>query len=219
MSIQTPSHILLFMTYRSFLFVAIAAFSLSACQTWKGLQEDFSTLSAATSTKINEIQAKQAQKRRQQTLTEGACPAIVIDPQMDSMTEFQDMEKPSDETKISYIALTRAASECAPEGDILNMRLDLTFTGTLGPKARRQEADRPFFAYPYFIAVTDNNGEELAKEIFAASITYETNQNNIALVETIHQNLPLNSDGSLPPYQIHIGFQLTEEQLFYNASK
>jgi cytochrome c biogenesis protein ResB len=50
-------------------------------------------------------------------------------------------------------------------------------------------------------------------------VTYGEDQNQIQLVETIRQNLPLTYDGEAPDYQIEIGFQLTEEQLFYNTSQ
>jgi hypothetical protein len=111
-------------------------------------------------------------------------------------------------------------SQCdvSADGQMLAMRLDLKINSMLGPKARRTNNDRPFFAYPYFIAITDTQGNELAKEIFAASVTYDVDQNNLSLIETINQQLPLNEDGSRPDYEVHIGFQLTDEQLFYNAS-
>ena len=50
-------------------------------------------------------------------------------------------------------------------------------------------------------------------------MTYKADQEEIGLIETIRQRLPLNDDGSMPPYRIKVGFQLTEEQLFYNASR
>ena len=59
--------------------------------------------------------------------------------------------------------------------------------------------------------------QKLAEESFAASVTYEKNQNRIEIVEIIRQNLPLKADGSAPVYEIHVGFQLTEDQLVQNT--
>ncbi len=147
----------------------------------------------------------------------GECPPITLDPQLKQLVEFQDMENPSKKTEVSHIKLANYDSDCAKDGDYISMRLDLNFEGGLGPKAKRKKNDQPFFAYPYFIAVTDGNDNELAREIFAASVTYEKKQENIALTETIRQRLPLNDDGSTPDYKVKIGFQLTPEQLTYNV--
>ncbi len=146
------------------------------------------------------------------------CPPIYIDPSLSKMSEFKDMEKPSSYSEVSFIELKSTAQECKIEGSFINMRIDLNFEGRLGPKGRLKTSDRPFFAYPYFIAVTDSMGIELAKEIFAASVSYDEGQDSIRLVETIRQRLPLNPDGSVPAYNVNVGFQLTEDQLFYNTS-
>ena len=201
--------------------IALSALSLAGCQTVKGIQKDFSNLqssigapksaAAADTAKSNSIGAA--------IINDGTCPPIIIDPQLDSMTEFYDMEKTEPENEVSHISLSGAQSACKREGEFLDVRIDLTFDGDLGPKARRRDNDRPSFGYPYFVTVSDEKGEELAKEIFSASLSYEARQNEIQLVETIRQRLPLHNDGSLPPYQIHIGFQISEDQLFFNASK
>jgi hypothetical protein len=200
-------------------FIVISTFALSACgSTFEGLKEDFGNLSAATSNKMADLRTKNTNSALVVS-TDSTCPPIIIDPQLDSMAEFEDMEKPNEDSFISRVALTRTQSLCTLTDGALEMRLDMTFSSELGPKARRKKSDRPFFAYPYFISVTDSSGQELAKEIFAASMTYEAGQESVELIETINQNLPLNEDGSIPSYQVHIGFQLTDEQLFYNASQ
>lgn len=192
----------------------LACFILAGCQTLEGMQKDFNELAGSIGSKTQKQNAKPVA-----LIGDGACPPISIDPQLDSMSEFYDMEKPSANNEVSRITITGTQSACTRESDYLNMRIDLSFDGALGPKARRTKSDRPFFAYPYFVAVTDENGNELARELFAASVTYETGQDNIQLVETIRQRLPFEDDGTMPPYQVKIGFQLTEEQLFYNASQ
>lgn len=215
-----PSHILGFMTYRPLILVLTCSVGLTACQTWDGLKNDLGSLSETTSQKIATLTApKEGQAQRAVAGVETTCPPIIIDPQLDSMTEFMDMEDTQDENLVSFVAITETKTLCTPTNNTLDMRLDLTFNSKLGPKAKAKESDQPFFAYPYFISVTDGDAQELAKEIFAASITYEKDQAAIELVETINQSLPLNEDGTIPDYQIHIGFQLTEEQLFYNASQ
>lgn len=200
--------------------VSLMAISLSACQTLKGIQQDFGSMSSTVGSKVSSLGSNDGKKTiASAIINDGTCPPISIDPQLASMSEFSDMAKPSSKTEVSTIKLVETKSACKIDGEYLEVKIELSFEGKLGPKAKRKSNDRPFFAYPYFIAVTDNDNVELAKEIFAASVTYEARQESIALVETIRQRLPLNDDGSSPDYQIKIGFQLTEEQLFYNASR
>ena len=196
---------------RNITILAATTLLLTGCQTLEGIQRDLGSVGTAITEKASDVKTAMAP-------VDDTCPPIMVDPQLDSASDFYDMEKPSEANAISHVYLTRTASECAIEGDFLTMQIDLNFEGKLGPKARRKADDRPFFAYPYFVAVTDANGNELARELFAASVTYEENQNAVQLVETIRQKLPLSKTGRVPSYQIHIGFQLTEDQLFYNAS-
>ena len=214
---------------RNILLMGLAAGSLTACQTWNGLKQDMSTFgtkvnqSASTAkTKIHNATSPTPVKQSEKAsiiVNDNDCPPITVDPQLSSVSEFYDMENPSSKSEISNLSLTDTTSECKFDGEYLDVRIQLSFAGTLGPKAKRKSGDQPFFAYPYFVAVTDKENEELAKELFAASVTYNTDQSKIELVETIRQRLPLNENGTNPGYQIKIGFQLSEEQLFYNASR
>jgi len=208
------------MITRHMMILACSALLLSGCSTWEGLQRDFGTAVTSVGKSVDNLSAKTQKAEPAPVVYNGGgnCPTIIVDPQLDRMSEFYDMEKPSASSEVSTIRLAGTQSECELEGEFLNMRIDLNFAGNLGPKAKRKESDRPFFAYPYFIAVSDGEGNELARELFAASVTYNKNQDSIELVETIRQRLPLNDDGSVPSYQVQIGFQLTEDQLFYNAS-
>lgn len=190
---------------------------LSACSTFEGLQKDFETLGTNVGDKVQTLTEKN-DTSPSLTLEEPICPPILVDPQLSSMTEFYDEQKTTPETKVSSVHLARASSTCEKGSEYLTVQIDLAFDGMLGPKARRKDGDQPFFAYPYFVTVTDNEGNEITKELFAASMTYTSDQNQQSIVETLRQKLPYNADGTLPPYQIHVGFQLNQSQLFYNAS-
>lgn len=212
-------------TIYTFLLLVLCPFILGACQqTFMGMEKDFRSLSTKFEQAIgsepasSELAQENSSQLAAASIPAGECPPMKIAPQTDHMSEFSDMQNPTPQNEISHIRIARSAAQCTPEGEFLNMRIDLSFEGGLGPDARRLENDRPFFAYPYFVAVTDPAGNELAKELFAASVTYEKGADEIELVETIRQKLPYDENGQLPPYEVHIGFQLTQEQLFYNAS-
>lgn len=222
-------------------FIIISPLILSACGTAQGLQRDF----IINRDKLIEVKENWNKDKQEDTavthqeptiahtptnvvqsthssignLGSNGCPPIYIDPTLSTLTEFKDMGSPSSYNEVSHIELKSTNQDCIIENGYINMRIDLNFEGRLGPKARVKSNDRPFFAYPYFIAITDSVQVELAKEIFAASVSYEDGKNSILLVETIRQRLPLNPDGTMPAYNVNIGFQLTEDQLFYNTSR
>lgn len=197
---------------RTYILLAVTGLVLAGCQTLEGMGRDFRLMSDKVGQKMERTGEHMAPH-------DSACPPLIVDPQLDSAAEFYDMRNPTPENEVSRINLTRTQTECTFEGNFMTVRIDLTFEGRLGPKARRVPSDRPFFAYPYYVAVQDNWGTELARELFSASVTYESGQDEIEIVETIRQKLPAGDNGTTPPYNIHVGLQLTEEQLFYNASR
>jgi len=203
-------------------FAFILSVSVSGCETAAGIQQDFKDFNASLNAKTKELTAPKAEVVTSDTearaLDVPICPPIIVDPQLKSLTEFYDEKNPSSNTIVSSVHLARASSSCEQGPEYITLTIELAFDGKLGPKARRKKSDQTFFAYPYFVSVRDNDGNEVVKEMFAASMTYSSNQNKQSLVETIRQKLPRNNKGNLPSYQVHVGFQLTENQLFYNAS-
>jgi len=207
-------------------FLTFAVMTLSACQTFSGIQEDFKVLSHSVSNTAKSLTSKTTSKEDSapialidpKAVENPICPPIIIDPQLSTLTEFYDPRQTNEADKVSSVHLARASSTCTQGDEYMTLQIDLAFDGKLGPRARRKDGDQPFYAYPYFITVKDNAGNEVVKELFAASMTYGSDENKMSLIETIKQQLPYNRDGTLPPYQIHVGFQLTEDQLFYNAS-
>lgn len=201
----------------------MALLCLSGCSTVAGIQQDFRDFNTSLNKKVQDLTDNETPPTplitdAPRAALNNTCPPVIVDPQLNSLTEFYDESNPSAANKVSSAHLARASSVCSPDGEYVSILIELAFDSTLGPKARRKPNDQPFFAYPYFITVTDNTGAEVVKELFAASMTYDSTATQQSLIETIRQRLPYNPDGTLPPYQIHVGFQLTESQLFYNAS-
>lgn len=200
-------------------FIAIATLTISACaSTWEGIQEDFTSMSkAVTKTTTN---ARDSLSQPEETATvimqDKLCPSVILDPKMASITEFNDPAKTSDDLIISSFKLVDTNTICELDGDFVAMQIDLVFEGTLGPEAKRKSGDKVFFSYPYFVSVIDIEGNQLAEEVFAASVNYNSGETKKKMVETIRQRLPL--EKGIAPYQIAVGFSLTEEQIAYNIA-
>jgi hypothetical protein len=130
--------------------------------------------------------------------------------------EFYNPDKATDASKISEVTITDVKNVCRIENGALVMQIDLSLEGKTGPKARVKSTDKPSFAYPYFVAVTDPQGNVLSKEIFAASVAYRADQKELKQIESIFQNMPFPDSTIGQSYSVIVGFQLTPEQLAYN---
>ena len=191
---------------------------LSGCAMVEGAGKDFQNWGEYLDRQFNQTEDRAAQNTVQTVATlDSNCPPIEQLPQLSALHEFVDPSNPSAESKMATVDLANITNQCNMDGEFLSVTMDITFNSMLGPKGRANPSDRPFFSFPYFIAVMDMNNTVLAKEVFAVSMSYETGEEAISTVETIKQNLPLNSDGSLPDYKMQVGFELSEEQLRYNT--
>lgn len=205
--------------------VLTALLALGGCSTFEGLKSDITngynsllsgTDTAEAVTRTNQDDPDAAKKRL--PVYDGSCPGVSVRPDLRRLVEFYNADKPSDATKISEVTLTNVQNICRVEADKLVMQIDLTLDGKTGPKARMKPTDKPSFAYPYLVAVTDAQGNVLSKDIFAASIAYGADQKDIKQTESIFQNMPFPDATIGQVYTVVVGFQLTPEQLAYNQA-
>ncbi len=197
----------------------IGSFTLSACAgTVEGIKEDWGIFNKNVTKKSEDVRdnLRQSDDKASVIIQDKLCPPVQIDPKMANITEFEDPTKTADNMKISQFKLIDSNTLCELDGDYVSMQIDLTFEGTIGPKAKRNDGSKVFFSYPYFVSVNDIEGNELAQEVFAANVSYGKGETNKKIVETIRQRLPL--EDNIAPYQIGVGFSLTDEQIQYNTT-
>lgn len=147
----------------------------------------------------------------------GNCPPVTIVEELNALHQFENPEKPSPATRISSVTLSGLKTACAYNQNNIVIDMELRFDGEVGPRARVWNTDRPTFAYPYFMAIATQNGNISAKEVFAATISYNKEQDQQTHTENLRQIIPLSPDSN-GGYAILIGFQLTEEELAYNRA-
>jgi hypothetical protein len=146
----------------------------------------------------------------------GKCPRVRIVNELSALSEFTNMDRPREDQLISraHVGTVDAACEYGPKS--VTVDLQLAFESVLGPEARVTATDKPFFSYPFFVAVSEPGGEILAKEIFAAAMTFPPGQNRQTYTEKLRQIIPAPNQERGARYQVVVGFQLSEEQLKYN---
>lgn len=143
------------------------------------------------------------------------CPVVEIVDELRMMTEFSNYASPMPENLISEIRINSIESQCFEEQDKIRAQMTIMMEGRIGPEGRDQPQDQANFAYPYFVAVSDEQNAILAKEVFGVSLGFTAGQENVSQIEVINQTIP-KEELQEKPLKLLIGFQLTQEQFEYN---
>lgn len=199
--------------FLAFMSISLCLLTLSACETYEGLKDDISSIDLSSFTPA--VRANPEDKHSN-FLIDGDCPRIEVVDELSMLSEYVNPQSPAQNEKISNVAISSAESTCTYGNRSVTVDLKLNFNGELGPQGKITPGDKPFFSYPYFVAVTDTSDKILAKEIFAAPMTYETGQNTKTYIETLRQIIPAENRAQGSRYKIMIGFQLTKAQLAEN---
>jgi hypothetical protein len=144
-----------------------------------------------------------------------SCVPVTVVDDLKLLNQFTDEQAPRADNNVSSVAISNVSSRCTQGDKNVAVDLDITFDGVLGPKARKGNADKPSFAYPYFVAITLPDGKILTKEVFGVTMSYGKDQNTLTQHEHMRQVIPVQGGQA---QQIVVGFQLTESQLAYNRS-
>lgn len=193
--------------------ISICLLSLTACETVEGIKQDISNINLSDFTPSASMSKKGNDADR---LISGNCPQVNIVKELSMLDEFTPGTSARASNLISSVAMNEAESTCNYSDRSVTVDLKLAFNGILGPKGRKTSKDKPFFSYPFFVAVTSPGGKILAKEIFAASMTYDAGQDEQLYFETLRQIIPTDSRSQGQGYKVMIGFQLAEKQLTHN---
>ena len=183
--------------------------TLTACKTIDGLKADFDSIDFGKFS-MPSFQGSS----RSEFLIDGDCPSISIVDELSTISQFSPVTKTQDENLTSTITMSKAKSDCEYNDGSVTVDLKLTMDGEKGPKASTNS-----FEYPFFIAVTSASDKILAKEIFAAPVTYRAGNTRQTYIETLRQIIPAGSRAEGSSYKVVIGFQLTKAQLAYNRAK
>lgn len=146
------------------------------------------------------------------------CPQVEIVSELAAISEFADPMAPLPENLMSRVQIVNPRASCEYTARSVTVDLKLTFDGIMGPKGRVRASDRPFFSYPFFVAVTSPSGKILAKEVFAASLTFDSGNNRQVYIENLRQIIPVKGQDNGKRHKVMVGFQLSPEQLNYNRA-
>lgn len=194
-----------------FFTLSICAIALSSCQAMDGLVQDIDSLDLPS--------LSMSESSTDQLIYDGKCPHVEIVEELRAFNDFTDLSDPGDYNLISRATIAKIDTACSYDQRSVTVDLKMAFEGQLGPRAKTSASDKPFFSYPFFVAVTGAGGDILAKEIFAASMTYPAGENRQTYHENMRQIIPVESRDRGARYKILVGFQLNPDQLAYNRHK
>ena len=196
------------MKHLRFFALSLCIVGLSACQTFDGVVKDFESI------KLPSI-GNSTEKSADELVYSGKCPSVEAVEELKSLSEFSDVSDQSDYNLVSSIKISNMQSACNYDERSVTIDLRMDFAGMLGPRGTGSGS----FSYPFFVAVTSANGDILAKEIFAAPITYGPGQTSQTYTEKMRQIIPIENRDRGSKYKILVGLQLTPDQLGYNRKK
>jgi hypothetical protein len=201
--------------WRSLLILSVLA--LGGCVTLgslkDGIVQQYNSVAGYFEKKVDPVE----EEKKKLPVYDGTCPSVAVRPDLIRLVDFYSESNPSPDNVVSEATITRVSNICRIENNSLVMQIDFELDGKTGPKARQKPKDQPNFAYPYFVAVTDAQGNVLFKELFAATIAYGREENEKIVQETIFQNMPFPDSAAGEVYHVIIGFQLNEMQLAYST--
>ena len=127
-------------------------------------------------------------------------------PELRSYSDFSDDGSTRPEALVSRAMISNVQTSCSLDKNSVTVDLKTTFSGTLGPQGRWAAGDKPFFSYPFFVAVAAAGGKILTKEIYAASITYPPGRNSHSYNENMRFILPMETRDQGRNQKILLGF-------------
>lgn len=197
------------MKSRKYFALFLCVITLAACQTMRGVEEDIGSIGSSASLSAD-------QDSSQKLI--GSCPVVEIVQDLAVYSDFAPPGETAPGDLVSSVGMSRSATSCAANKRSVTVDIQLAFDAVLGPRGRMSAGAKPFFTYPYFVAVTDPSGKIMAKEIFAASFSFEAGEEQHHHQETLRHIIPLENPANVSNYRVLIGFQLTPDQLEYNRA-
>jgi hypothetical protein len=140
------------------------------------------------------------------------CPVVSFVDGLDRATVFR-AEGGADLSNVLFSAEVKelkAICQFGRKGATVSAKFLLIADRGLGDHERIARPD-------YFVAVTNPQGDILAKEVFQAEIPFSDNRRRVGRNEEVEPFLPYQGDsGDFTGYRVLIGFQLSAEQVAFN---
>lgn len=200
------------MKHSRLLLLGISILALSACQTWDGLMNDMGDLDLPTLPSSENA----VDMRADELTTNADCPQIEIVDELNTVNQFTaGGAQAANLIAGARFGQAQMACEYTPSAKSVTVDLKLNVEGYTGPQSG--SASPPVFNHPYFVAVTDTNGDIMAKEIFTATHDFSAGAQQV-YQDDLRQIIPVPDRERGRKFKVLVGFQLSKDQLAYNRA-
>ncbi|HLZ66358.1 MAG TPA: hypothetical protein VKQ29_09010 [Aliidongia sp.] len=141
---------------------------------------------------------------------DGKCPVVAIPDDLSHVTQFKGPGTDFANATVTAL-LTDIKGGCTFDKGGVTVDMNVSLVARLGPAATDRNAD-----FAYFVAILNQDGKIVAKQLFPAPIAFAEGQSRRGSIESITQRIPLQDYHDAGKYRVEVGFQLSQEELTYN---
>ena len=143
-------------------------------------------------------------------VTVSRCPAAAVVSKTGTVTRFAGDERRDVDVTFNAV-MTGVRVECQQGSDV-DSTISFHVLASKGPAA---ESDT--VTLPYYVVVLQDNHRIISKKVFEATIRFRPGQRRVGVREVVRQYLPDIDRVRRYNYEVLLGFQLTPEEVAFNA--
>ena len=143
-------------------------------------------------------------------VTESSCPAVSVVSNVGSLTRFVGAGRNVEDVAFDA-SITGIQVDCE-EGDDVDMEVSFAIVVRRGPALTEDSV-----TLPYFVILMRDNHLITVKKLHETTIRFKDGADRAAVRETIVQRFEDSAPAKRYDYELLIGFQLTPDQVIYNA--
>jgi hypothetical protein len=145
------------------------------------------------------------------------CPRVATPADTGDLVRFRTPDSRDLTELVVSARITSLSGTCT----LVNRNAAVQVTVALGVEAMRgPAAPGRTIQVPYFVAVSAPNQEVLDKAVYTLTVEFPQNVQRARMRgEEIRLVLPVNPERPAATYTVHVGFQLTEQELALNRSR
>lgn len=143
-------------------------------------------------------------------VTESNCPAVSVVSNVGSMTRFVGAGRNAEDVAFNA-SITGINVNCA-QGEGVDMEISFAIVARRGPAMAENSV-----TLPYFIILMRDNHLITVKQLHEANLRFAEGADRAAVRETVVQRFEDAAPARRYDYELLIGFQLTPDEVIYNA--
>lgn len=141
---------------------------------------------------------------------ESNCPAVSVVSNVGSITRFAGAGRNAKDVAFNA-SITGIHVDCT-QGDSVDMEVSFAIVARRGPAMTEDSV-----TLPYFVILLRDNHLVTVKKVYETTVRFNRGADRAAVRETVSQHFEDSAPARRYDYELLIGFQLTPDEVIYNA--